>query len=48
MNKDQCFNTFTLSDEGMSNMAKLANGERRYTRTDEALDAFESWKVTYE
>ena len=39
---------FTLSDEDMKEMEKLNKGERRYTRTEEALDGFMNWKPTYE
>lgn len=39
---------FTLSQDDMNQIAKLNSGERRYTRTDEALANFASWKVTYE
>lgn len=39
---------FTLSQDDMNQIAKLNNGERRYTRTEEALANFASWKVTYE
>ena len=39
---------FELSEEDMNDLAKLNNGQRRYTRTDEALDNFANWKVTYE
>ena len=39
---------FTLSQDDMNQIAKLKSGERRYTRTEEALANFASWKVTYE
>lgn len=39
---------FALDEEDMSAIAKLNNGERRYIRTDEALENFANWKVTYE
>jgi diketogulonate reductase-like aldo/keto reductase len=39
---------FTLSQDDMNQIAKLNSGERRYTRTEEALANFASWKVTYE
>ena len=39
---------FTLSGEDMKEMGKLNKGERRYTRTEEALDGFMNWKPTYE
>ena len=39
---------FALSDEDMKEMEKLNKGERRYTRTEEALDGFMHWKPTYE
>lgn len=39
---------FSLSQEDMDEIAKLNNGERRYTRTEEALNSFASWKVPYE
>lgn len=39
---------FTLSDEDMKEMEKLNKNERRYTRTEEALDGFMNWKPTYE
>ncbi|MBQ6980722.1 MAG: aldo/keto reductase [Clostridia bacterium] len=39
---------FTLSDEDMKEMEKLNKGERRYTRTEEALDGFMNWQPTYE
>ena len=39
---------FTLTDEDMQEMAKLNKGERRYTRTEAALDSFAAWKPVYE
>ena len=39
---------FSLSNDDMAEIAKLNNGKRRYTRTDEALRGFESWKPQYE
>ena len=39
---------FELTDDDMKEMAKLDNGERRYTRTKESLDGFMNWKVPYE
>ena len=39
---------FTLSDEDMKEMEKLNKNERRYTRTEEALDGFQQWHPTYE
>ena len=39
---------FALSDEDMKEMEKLNKGERRYVRTEEALDGFMNWKPTYE
>ena len=39
---------FTLTDEEMSDIAKLDKGVRYYTRTDEALAGFAAWQPTYE
>lgn len=39
---------FALSDEDMKEMEKLNKNERRYTRTEEALDGFMNWQPTYE
>ena len=39
---------FELSAGDMDQIASLNNGERRYTRTEEALNNFLSWKVPYE
>ena len=39
---------FELDETDMKEIAKLNNGERRYNRTEESLQAFEAWKVTYE
>ena len=39
---------FELSSDDMKQIAKLYNGNRRYTRTDEALENFLNWKITYE
>ena len=34
--------------EDMKQIASLNNGQRRYIRTDEALERFLNWKITYE
>ena len=39
---------FELTNGDMQNIAKLNTGSRRYIRTDEALENFVAWKVTYE
>ena len=39
---------FTLTKEDMKQIASLNNGQRRYIRTDEALERFLNWKITYE
>ena len=39
---------FTLTEEEMAEIAKLDNGVRYYTRTDEALAGFAAWQPTYE
>ena len=39
---------FELTEAEMGEIAKLNNGKRRYTRTDEALDSFAAWHVSYE
>ena len=39
---------FALTDDDMKEMAKLNKNERRYTRTDAALDGFVTWQPTYE
>ncbi len=39
---------FKLSKEDMNEISKLNNNQRRYIRTDEALENFLNWKVTYE
>ncbi|MBQ6727923.1 MAG: aldo/keto reductase [Clostridia bacterium] len=39
---------FTLSDEDMKEMEKLNKNERRYIRTEQALDGFMGWQPTYE
>ena len=39
---------FTLTDEEMSEIAKLDKGERYYHRTDTQLDQFVSWQPSYE
>lgn len=39
---------FTLTKEDMNQIASLNNGQRRYIRTDEALERFLNWKITYE
>ncbi len=39
---------FTLTDEEMAEIAKLNKGVRYYTRTEEALAGFASWKPAFE
>lgn len=39
---------FTLTKEDMNQIASLNNGQRRYIRTDETLERFLNWKITYE
>lgn len=39
---------FELTKEDMEKIASLNNGKRRYIRTDEALENFLNWKITYE
>ncbi len=39
---------FKLSYDDMNQISKLNNNQRRYIRTDEALENFLNWKVTYE
>ena len=39
---------FALDADDMAAMASLENGKRRYTRTDESLEQFLNWKITYE
>lgn len=39
---------FALTPKDMARIARLDNGGRRYTRTEEALDNFASWRVPYE
>ena len=39
---------FTLTGEEMAEIAKLNKGVRYYTRTDEALAGFASWRPTFE
>ena len=39
---------FNLDDEDMRLIATLNNGQRRYTRTDEALERYTTWKFEYE
>ena len=39
---------FTLTDEEMTEIAKLNKGVRYYIRTDEALAGFASWRPTFE
>lgn len=39
---------FTLTDEEMSEIAKLDRGVRYYNRTDEQLRQFAGWRPTYE
>lgn len=39
---------FALDDQDMKTIASLNNGQRRYIRTDEALERYASWKFEYE
>lgn len=39
---------FSLDAKDIQEISTLNNGERRYTRTDEALESFLNWKITYE
>jgi diketogulonate reductase-like aldo/keto reductase len=39
---------FALDADDMAKMAQLDKGERRYTRTEEALEQFAIWKPSYE
>ncbi len=39
---------FRLTDEEMAEIAKLNKGVRYYTRTDEALAGFASWRPQFE
>ena len=39
---------FNLDEEDMRLIATLNNGQRRYTRTDEALERYTTWKIEYE
>lgn len=39
---------FNLSNDDMNVISKLNNKQRRYIRTDDALDNFLNWKITYE
>lgn len=39
---------FALDDQDMKAIASLNNGQRRYIRTDEALERYASWKFEYE
>lgn len=39
---------FELTAEDMSALAALNNGQRRYIRTEQALEGFLNWKVPYE
>ena len=39
---------FTLTDDEMAEIAKLNKGVRYYTRTDEALAGFASWRPAFE
>ncbi|MDD6230969.1 MAG: hypothetical protein PUA95_09600 [Lactimicrobium massiliense] len=39
---------FRLTDEEMAQIARLNKGVRYYTRTEEALARFASWKPAYE
>lgn len=39
---------FELALDDMKNIKKLNSSQRRYIRTEEALDNFANWKITYE
>lgn len=39
---------FNLDEEDMRLIATLNNGQRRYIRTDEALERYATWKIEYE
>ena len=39
---------FTLTDDEMSEIARLNKGKRYYTRTDEALAGYAAWQPSYE
>ena len=39
---------FNLSNDDMNVISKLNNKQRRYIRTDDALDNYLNWKITYE
>ncbi len=39
---------FCLSNEDMNEISKLNKHQRRYIRTDEALENYLNWKITYE
>ena len=39
---------FELTVDEMKELGKLDKGERRYIRTDEALESYANWKITYE
>ncbi len=39
---------FSLDESDMEKMATLNKNTRRYTRTDESLEQFLNWKITYE
>lgn len=39
---------FSLTEAEMAEIAKLNNGKRYYTRTEEALDRFAGWRPAYE
>lgn len=39
---------FTLTDDEMTEIAKLDKGVRYYNRTDEQLVAFAGWQPAYE
>ena len=39
---------FSLDKEDMNQLAKLNNNQRRYIRTEEALNNFLNWKIIYE
>ena len=39
---------FCLSNEDMNEILKLNKHQRRYIRSDEALENYLNWKITYE
>lgn len=39
---------FSLTKDDMAEISTLNNGQRRYNRTDEALERFSSWQPVYE